>query len=132
LQELDEKAMEEFQSKCGETVKYIEKGGGNIVEEVITLGESADYDLIVVGKGRFPSIMVAELAERRAEHAELGPIGDILTSSTGSKMVSSILVIQQHDVTLTEDAPMYTVKVHDENVAEVSSGRHEITIVNAM
>jgi hypothetical protein len=76
--------------------------------------------------------MVAELAEREAEHAELGPIGDILTSSTGHKMVSSVLVIQQHDVALTEDVPMYKVKVHDENVAEVSSGRHEISIANAV
>lgn len=131
-QVLDENAMEEFRSKCGETVKYIEKGSGNVVEEVIALGESADYDLIVVGKGRFPSTMVAELAEREAEHAELGPIGDILTSSMGHKMVSSVLVIQQHDVALTEDAPMYKVKVHDENVAEVSSGRHEISIANAV
>ncbi|WJX79163.1 Cation/H(+) antiporter 20 [Trifolium repens] len=131
-QELDENAMEMFRSKCGETVKYIEKGSGNVVGEVIALGESADYDLIVVGKGRFPSTMVAELAEREAEHAELGPIGDILTSSTGHKMVSSVLVIQQHDVALTEDVPMYKVKVHDENVAEVSSGRHEISIANAV
>lgn len=133
LQELDEKAMEEFRSKCGEKVKYIEKGSGNVVEEVVALGESVDYDLIIIGKGRFPSTMVAELAERPAEHAELGPIGDILTSSTtGHKMVSSVLVIQQHDVAITEDAPMYKVKVHDENVAEVSSARHEITIANAV
>jgi hypothetical protein len=132
MQELDENAMELFRSKCGETVKYIEKGSGNVVGEVISLGESADYDLIVVGKGRFPSTMVAELAEREAEHAELGPIGDILTSLTGHKMVSSVLVIQQHDVALTEDVPMYKVKVHDENVAEVSSGRHEISIANAV
>ncbi|CAK8543738.1 unnamed protein product [Lathyrus sativus] len=131
--ELDEKAMEEFRSKCGEKVKYIEKGSGNVVEEVVALGESVDYDLIIVGKGRFPSTMVAELAERPAEHAELGPIGDILTSSTtGHKMVSSVLVLQQHDVAITEDAPMYKVKVHDENVAEVSSARHEITIANAV
>ncbi|PNY03553.1 cation H(+) antiporter 20-like protein, partial [Trifolium pratense] len=117
-QELDENSMTMFRSKCGDTVKYIEKGSGNVVEEVIGLGKSADYDLIVIGKGRFPSTMVAELAEREAEHAELGPIGDILTSSKGHKMVSSVLVIQQHDVALTEDAPMYKFKVHDENVAE--------------
>ncbi|KAL6336796.1 hypothetical protein AAG906_036110 [Vitis piasezkii] len=33
------------------------------------------------GQGSIPSTMVAELAERQAEHAELGPIGDILASS---------------------------------------------------
>lgn len=130
MQELDEKAMEEFRSKWDGRVKYIEKDSRSIVEEVITIGESGDYDLVIVGKGRFPSTMVAELAEREAEHAELGPIGDILASSTGHNMASSVLVIQQHDVALTEEAPMYKVKVHDENIAETSSGRHEISIAN--
>ncbi|XP_058740204.1 cation/H(+) antiporter 20-like [Vicia villosa] len=131
--ELDEKAMQEFQSKCGERVKYIEKGSGNFVEEVVALGESVGYHLIIVGKGRFPSNMVARLAERPAEHPELGPIGDILTSSTrGHRMVSSVLIIQQHDVTLSEDAPMYKVKIRGENIAHVSSGRREITIADAV
>lgn len=133
LQELDEKAMEEFRSKWDERVKYVEKESSNVVEEVIAIGGSGEYDLIIVGKGRFPSTMVAELAERQAEHAELGPIGDILASSTGHKMVSSVLVIQQHDVELTEEAPMYKVKVHDENVVvetKSSSRRHEISMAN--
>lgn len=125
--------MQEFQSKCGERVKYIEKGSGNFVEEVVALGESVGYHLIIVGKGRFPSNMVARLAERPAEHPELGPIGDILTSSTrGHRMVSSVLIIQQHDVTISEDAPMYKVKIRGENIAHVSSGRHEITIADAV
>lgn len=72
---------------------------------MLALGRSGGYDLIVVGKGRFPSSMVAELADRRAEHAELGPIGDILASA-GHGVVSTVLVIQQHDVTLAEEAPV--------------------------
>ncbi|MCI80476.1 cation/H(+) antiporter 20-like, partial [Trifolium medium] len=55
--ELDENSMKMFRSKCGDKVKYIEKVSGKVVEDVIALGESADYDLIVVGKGRFPSTM---------------------------------------------------------------------------
>ena len=85
--------------------EYTEKVASNIVEGVLVIGQSGDYDLIVVGKGRFPSSMVAELADRQAEHAELGPIGDIL-ASTGHGVVSSVLVIQQHDVSLAEEAPV--------------------------
>lgn len=75
---------------------YKEKTASNVVEGVLTIGQSRDYDLIVVGKGRFPSNMVDE-------HAELGPIGDILTSSAHG-IVSSVLVIQQHDNAHAEEA----------------------------
>ncbi|TKY62261.1 Cation/H(+) antiporter 20 [Spatholobus suberectus] len=109
--ELDEKVMEKFQSQLNEMVEYIEKVSDNIVEEVLVIGKSGDYDLIIVGKGRYPSNSVARLAERQVEHTELGPIGDILTSSE-HEVVSSILVIQQHDVTVVDDAPV--CKVHHE------------------
>lgn len=100
--------MENFRHKCAETVEYIDKKANNIEEEMLALGRSGNYDLIVVGKGRFPSTMVAELAERQAEHAELGPIGDIL-SSTNSGVVSSVLVVQQHDLAHVEELPVCTV-----------------------
>lgn len=81
----------------------------NIVEGILTIGQSGDYDLIIVGKGRFPSTMVARLAERQVEHEELGPTGDILASS-GDGVVSSILIIQQHDdLTHVEEAPVSKV-----------------------
>ncbi|KAF2288714.1 hypothetical protein GH714_011315 [Hevea brasiliensis] len=102
-EELDEKALAEFRSKCDGMVVYIEKVTGNIVEGVLAIGRSRDYDLIIVGKGRFPSTMVAELADRQAEHAELGPIGDILASSRHD-VVPSVLVIQQHDLDHVEEA----------------------------
>ncbi|KAF3449263.1 hypothetical protein FNV43_RR09991 [Rhamnella rubrinervis] len=103
--ELDETAVADFRIKWDGTAEYTEKVASNIVEGVLALGRSGDYDLIVVGKGRFPSSMVAELANLHAEHAELGPIGDILASA-GHGVVSSVLVIQQHDATLAEEAPM--------------------------
>ncbi|RDX61131.1 Cation/H(+) antiporter 20, partial [Mucuna pruriens] len=105
--ELDEKATETFRSKLNENemVEYIEKDSENIVEEVLAIGKSGDYDVIIVGKGGIPSNMVSGLAERQVEHAELGPIGDVLTSSE-HEVVSSVLVIQQHD-----DTPV--CKVHD-------------------
>lgn len=129
-EELDEAAMAEFRSKWEEMVEYKEKMAGNIIEEVTRLGQSGDFDLMVVGKGRFPSRMVAELAEGQAEHAELGPIGDVLTSSRHG-VVSSVLVIQQHDVALTEEAPAKKVTRSESRarmmVADGSSGTGEIS-----
>ncbi|KAG6771308.1 hypothetical protein POTOM_022656 [Populus tomentosa] len=112
IQDLDETAIAEFKSKWEGTVEYTENVVSNIVEGVLAIGRSGDYDLIFVGKGRFPSSMVAELAYRQAEHAELGPIGDILASS-GHGVVSSVLVIQQHDLAHAKEAPVSKV-VHSE------------------
>ncbi|XP_057540955.1 cation/H(+) antiporter 20 [Amaranthus tricolor] len=105
---VDDTMVQEFLSKWDGTVEYMERKGKNIEEAVVMLGRSADYELIVVGKGRFPSTMVAELADRQAEHAELGPIGDILSSSNNA-IVSSVLVVQQHDTAYVEEVPVYKV-----------------------
>lgn len=86
-------------------VEFVEKTGSNIIEQVVAIGKSGEYDLIVVGKGRCPSTMVASLAERHAEHPELGPIGDVLASS-GQGIASSVLVIQQHDMAHSEELPV--------------------------
>lgn len=125
--ELDEKAVGNFRSKSNEMVEYVEKVSENIVEEVIVIGSSGDYDLIIVGKGRFPSNMVAGLAERQAEHAELGPIGDVLTSS--ENVVSSVMVIQQHDVASVDDAPVYKVHGKHDKVND-SDSSHKVGISN--
>ncbi|KAE8099433.1 hypothetical protein FH972_017416 [Carpinus fangiana] len=118
--ELDETAIAEFQSKCDGMAEWSEKVASNdIVEEVLAIGRSGEYHLIVVGKGRFPSTMVAGLAELQPEHAELGPVGDILTAS-GHGVVSSVLVIQQHDVAHVEEAPVSKV-LHAGYTADESS-----------
>jgi hypothetical protein len=119
--------MAEFKSKWEGTVEYTENVVSNIVERVLAIGRSGDYDLIFVGKGRFPSTMVAELAYRQAEHAELRPIGDILASS-GHGVVSSVLVIQQHDLAHAKEAPVSKV-VHSEleKSADESWSMGEIT-----
>ncbi|KAM7526316.1 hypothetical protein LguiA_016218 [Lonicera macranthoides] len=102
--DLDERAVADFRGKWEGPAEYKEKVTSNIVEGVLAIGRSADYDLVVVGRGRRPSTMLAELADRHAEHAELGPIGDALASS-GQGIVSSVLVVQQHDVVHPEEAP---------------------------
>ncbi|KAJ0028153.1 hypothetical protein Pint_35461 [Pistacia integerrima] len=103
--ELDKIAVGEFMSKWDGVADCVDKVTSNIVEGVLTIGRSGEYDLIVVGKGRFPSSMVAKLADRQAELAELGPIGDILASS-GQGVLSSVLVVQQHDMAHAEEMPV--------------------------
>ncbi|KAK1311743.1 Cation/H(+) antiporter 20 [Acorus calamus] len=105
---LDDVAVEAFQNQWGEKAGYNERAASNVVEAVLAIGRSKDYELVVVGKGRFPSSMVAELADRTAEHAELGPVGDILASSAHGA-VSSILVVQQHDVVHAHETPVSKV-----------------------
>lgn len=84
-------------------VECFEKVASNIMEEVLALGRSKDYDLIIVGKGQFSLSLVADLVDR--QHEELGPIGDILASSTHD-VVSSVLVIQQHNALLNGETPL--------------------------
>ncbi|KAH9620473.1 hypothetical protein KSS87_016583 [Heliosperma pusillum] len=110
---LDDAMVEAFRKKWGGTVQYTEQNVNNIEEEVLELGKSGNYELVIVGKGRFPSAMVSQLADRQAEHAELGPIGDILSSSH-SGVVSSLLVVQQHDLAHVEEMPVSKVG-HSEN-----------------
>lgn len=100
--ELDEGALEDFKNKWKEMVEYKEKEPNNIIEETLSIGQSQDFDLIVVGRGRLPSAEVATLAERQAEHPELGPIGDVLASSI-NHIIPSILVVQQHNKAHVEE-----------------------------
>ncbi|EEF30202.1 hypothetical protein RCOM_0462760 [Ricinus communis] len=78
---------------------------------------SRDHDLIVIGKGRFPSTKVAELADHPTEHPELGPIGDVLASSEKG-IVSSVLAIQQHDLAHQEEGPpIKVVRSHNDKLS---------------
>nr|XP_043631334.1 cation/H(+) antiporter 20 [Erigeron canadensis] len=100
--ERDEKAIDDFQRKWEGMVEYKEDKVSNITESILTMGKSGEYQLIVVGKARVPTSTVARLADRQPEHAELGPVGDLLASSNNG-VVSSVLVIQQHDKVESEE-----------------------------
>ncbi|KAJ9540380.1 hypothetical protein OSB04_026886 [Centaurea solstitialis] len=113
--ERDEKAMDEFTRKWEGLVEYKEEKGADVVESILAIGKSGEYDLIVVGKARCPSATVARLADRQAEHAELGPVGDLLASSNHG-IVSSVLVIQQHEEVDSEEA---VVRQNEEAANEV-------------
>lgn len=116
--------MAEFKSKWEATVEYKEKEVSStnmIVEGVVALGKEDSYDLIVVGKGRVPSSLVMKLADRPAEHAELGPVGDILASS-GKGITSSILIVQQHGGSgHVEEAPVLKIAQSNKNELPMST-----------
>ncbi|KAH0454955.1 hypothetical protein IEQ34_016879 [Dendrobium chrysotoxum] len=118
--ELDEAAVTAFRRRTDGAVKFEERetGAAGVLEAVLGIGRSGRYQVVVVGKGRFPSVMVAELAGRAAEHPELGPVGDALTSSA-SGVVSSVLVIQQHDVVHSEETPVSMVLNGEAKVIDV-------------
>ncbi|KAL8133362.1 cation/H(+) antiporter 20 [Apium graveolens] len=111
--ELDDEAMTGFQQRWEGMVDYKEKVANNIVESVMGIGRSGEYELIMIGKGRCPSNIVAEVVDRQAENPELGPIGDMLASS-GKGILSSVVVIQQHDTAHVEETPVSKILVSQE------------------
>ncbi|XP_020582972.1 LOW QUALITY PROTEIN: cation/H(+) antiporter 20-like [Phalaenopsis equestris] len=119
--ELDEAAVATFRQRTDGAVMFEERKPevGGVLEAVLGIGRSGKYGVLIVGKGRFPSLMVAELAGRATEHPELGPVGDALTS-TASGVVSSVLVIQQHDAVHSEETP----------VSMVLNGDGEATVID--
>ncbi|ESR42283.1 hypothetical protein CICLE_v10011096mg [Citrus x clementina] len=92
----DEAAVDDFMRKCDGSVEYEEKVMGTVKNEVLKIGQSREYELVVAGKGRFPSTAEAELADHQPENVGLGPIGNILASSDHG-ILASVLVIQQHN-----------------------------------
>eukprot|EP01018_Ginkgo_biloba_P021219 Gb_34315 [translate_table: standard] len=110
---LDENALADLNKKNdtsgiddqAQSIVYEERVISNTVDSVVSIGKTNKFNLILVGRGRFPSPLVADLADRSAECPELGPIGDVLASSRAS-IHASVLVIQQHDVIHTEEAPL--------------------------
>lgn len=91
--------MTELKTKWHGLVEFIEKEAGNMIEEALAVGKAKEYELVIVGKGQqhLASTMVANLKDSQLEHAELGPIGNLL-SSVGQGISSSVLVIQDHDL----------------------------------
>ncbi|KAL3687932.1 hypothetical protein R1sor_014241 [Riccia sorocarpa] len=66
-------------------------------DAVSGVGSSGSYHLILVGRSRRASPLLSVLVSRRhPEYSELGPVGDVLTSST---CTASVLVVQQYDPT---------------------------------
>ena len=92
-------AINKFKTKWHGSVEYIEKDASSITEEVLTIGKSKEYELVIVGKGQqlLESTNVGNIENSLLEHGELGRIGDLLTCS-GLGITSSVLVIQDQDL----------------------------------
>ncbi|TXG58590.1 hypothetical protein EZV62_016419 [Acer yangbiense] len=119
--ELDEITVEEFMREWHETVEYKEKVTSNSEVELLGIGQSWEYELIVVGKGRFPSTMAAKFAEYQAENVGLGAIGNILASSDHHSVIPSLLVIQQYHTTDSDETAVSKMDtVNDAKNAEES------------
>ncbi|OWM64620.1 hypothetical protein CDL15_Pgr020587 [Punica granatum] len=120
--ELDEAAVTEFQRRH-DSVDYIEKRSSNIADEVLAIGRSGEYDLILVGKGRFPSNIQRRLADHHhhheMEHEELGPVGDIL-ARFDEGIVSSVLVVQQHGSASAELSEALAIRDKEAMIVDAS------------
>ncbi|KAJ9559093.1 hypothetical protein OSB04_013707 [Centaurea solstitialis] len=96
--ELDEISLEEFKRRWEGEAEYMEKETHSITEELLTIGKNKDFELVIVGRGRFPEAFVAGIVEREAQDtSELGLIGNLLASSDQG-ITSSVLVVQKHDL----------------------------------
>lgn len=102
---LDQAAVDVFVRKWDGSVEYEEKVMGTVKNQVLKIGQSREHELVVVGKGRFPSTVEAELADHQPENVGLGPIGNILASSD-HRILASVLVIQQHNAARINEATM--------------------------
>ncbi|KAI3447674.1 hypothetical protein Pfo_004339 [Paulownia fortunei] len=110
--EQDETTLAEFIQRWDGIVRFVEKETGNITKEILAIEQSTEFELIMVGKGRFPLAMAAEVANNQVEHEELGLIGGLLASSRHG-IYSSILVVQQYDTAQCGQSPqlkMFTGK----------------------
>ena len=92
--------MEEFKRRWDEEAEYVEKSTHNIMEELLTIGQNKEFELVIVGRGKFPATMVTGIFEQEPQQSpELGVIGNLLAFSGDQGIASSVLVVQKHDVT---------------------------------
>ncbi|GMH30080.1 hypothetical protein Nepgr_031923 [Nepenthes gracilis] len=93
--ELDEEELAGFLMRWGKMVEYSVRMAKDMVEEVVSIGQRGEYDLIIAGKGRSASKMVAAQLVEHQVYPELGPIGDLLASSN-HQILSSVLIVGAH------------------------------------
>ncbi|KAK7396503.1 hypothetical protein VNO78_17554 [Psophocarpus tetragonolobus] len=123
--ELDEEEVNKFKSKCEGSVEFIEKNAVNIKEEVLSILKAKDYELVIVGKQQQldSSALTMTNTDFHPEHAELGAIGDLFTSSSDG-IACSLVVI--HDKKLINPNDGALVKSARAKCAAISDTIYEI------
>ncbi|XP_049408241.1 cation/H(+) antiporter 20 [Solanum stenotomum] len=94
---LDDSTIAEFKMKWGKQIVYSEKEANNLVNEVLEIGKSGEFELMIIGnnKSKFPQGIMAKLFdEQQLNNSEFGPLANLLASSDKG-IKSSVLVIQQ-------------------------------------
>lgn len=80
------------------SVQYEEHLTSNAMAAAKEFGKREEFDLILVGSCRTPCSLVVQSAGHVQEFAELGPIGDVLTSELhGPPTKATVIVIQQYN-----------------------------------
>lgn len=97
-----------------QSIRYQEMAVSDPIAAALTIGKMEEMSLILVGRGRRPSPLIASLAGKQAEYVELGPVGEALTTAASTEIRCSVLVVQQHD-------PELVVVVASSKVVDVSA-----------
>ncbi|XP_071690552.1 cation/H(+) antiporter 20-like [Rutidosis leptorrhynchoides] len=96
--ELDEMSLEEFKRRWEREVEYVEKATHNITQELLEIGQSTEYELVIVGRGKYPNTLAARILPCDDQDSkELGPVGGLLASYDHG-VASSVLVVQKHEL----------------------------------
>ncbi|KAH0737037.1 hypothetical protein KY290_035742 [Solanum tuberosum] len=96
---LDDSTIAEFKMKWDKQIVYSEKEASNLVNEVLEIGKSGEFELMIIGnnKSKFPQgIMEKLFDEQQLNNSEFGPLANLLASSDKG-IKSSVLVIQQQE-----------------------------------
>ncbi|KAI4349285.1 hypothetical protein L6164_009894 [Bauhinia variegata] len=119
-QELNEEDMADFKTQWNESVEYIEMDARDIIEEMLTIGKAKNYGLIIVGKGQqhLAPTMVEKMKDYQTDHAELGPIGDILSSSQG--IMSSVLIVQDQDSANSNETTLHKIASEKSTITTIT------------
>lgn len=93
---MDDSIFIDFRRKWTGKIEVVEKETHNLISEVKAIGQEGEFELVIVGQGRFPPAVIAELEVSRPEFDELGHVGDLIYS-LGEAVKCSLLVIRQNE-----------------------------------
>ncbi|KAI5071070.1 hypothetical protein GOP47_0013321 [Adiantum capillus-veneris] len=97
--------INEGEAGTAQSIRYEEMTVSDPVRAALVIGKMEEMSLLIVGRGRKPSPLIAPFSGRQAEYAELGPVGEALTVAGPLEMQCSVLAVQQYDPELVQEAP---------------------------